>query len=1572
MEGRKILFLTVGCINYDCDINFYEPLKQIFSNVINYNYIEKIKQIGKESMNAEIIETVRKEKPDYVLLHTYQDQVEMKTLDTIGTLGTKVIAWFSDDHWRFEDYSRIVARHVFCSVTTDKHSVEKYAKLGLNVIKSQWASNQNYYKKIDAKFAYDVTFIGGGHGKRLENLLYLENRAVPITAFGKGFGKFVEFDDMIKIFNASKINLNFCGSSRNDGIKQIKGRVFEVPMCGGFLLTEYADGLEEYYQIGKEIECFENIAEAVEKISYYLKNDDKRMEIANCGYNRALKEHTWVKRLSAMFDELDRMQPEQPKISCTFSHQERKTNEPSGISHSDSESPRKRILLTTSAAPAQAPFSTKEKRPPIGIGFLISVLRNAGHEVSFIDNYLQPTNFLDTDYLWKNKIDYVGIYANTICFRDTLRMLHKLEHLRQTRKWVGKIIVGGPHTTVAADTIPDFVDYIVQGEGERAILDIADGKVTERIVNYPRIENLDALPMPAWDCFVNLPYDWSVKFFQDSPIFTMNTSRGCPFRCTFCSVCSVWGRKYTYFSAERIVSDIEHLIEHYGVKGIYFREDNFTLNKERLSKFCNLLIEKGIKISWACESRVSNLSRETVELMARAGAKGFYFGVESGSQRILDLLQKDITVEQIKNAFKWCHEFGVKAAASVVVGVPGETESDIRETAELLKQIEPDVVWPNVFVGIPDSSLYRFVLDNRLYQYIDDRGLVYLQGHNNRAKHYYGDGLNAYIPDNEKNKDMTDKPKISVLISVYNTEKFIEQALKSIYSQTYQDFEVIIIDDASTDRTSEILVKMKDSRTFIYRNSENIGLTKSLNIGLKLCRGEYIARMDADDISHPQRFEKQVKFLDENPNCTVLGCWCARIDSNGEICGAYDRRPTEPDGIKAGLLDGNCVAHGTAMLRRTSLIEVGGYNEKYMYSQDYDLWLRLSEIGEIRNMGEYLYKLRYWPGTISFAKAEAQNQYAELAMAEALHRRNGDKPAAEASNIEHCKQQSNSIPKFSVIMANYNNGGYIAEAIESVLNQTFKDWELIIIEDCSTDNSVAIINRYLDDKRIRLIQHERNRGYIAALKSGIANVQSEYFGILDSDDCLTKDAVETMYSHHVDFPDAGLIYSQFMCCHEDLAPRQIGFGAKIPAGKTNLDAHLVSAFRTFKMADYLKTSGYDEDILYAEDRDISYKMEEVTQLKFVDKCLYLYRELPSSQSHDTTKAFIGRLTREKAKINALIRRTLAKEQTNTLVSVIMPAYNAAEYITEAIESVLTQSYRNFELILIDDGSTDNTKDIIAGFKDERIEYFYQENSGLATTHNVGIKKSKGSFLIKLDSDDIMAPDFIARHLTEFEKYPETDLVYCDDHLIDEDGKSIRIIERPEYTNRKLLIRDLFRCGFPVVPFRTCIRRSVFDKIGFFDEQLDMAEDYDMMRRFVKKGLKIHHLRAALYLRRMTTDSLSRNFTARKAKSHFEVVERFADTFAPDELFPDVAWDRIAPERRQLHAKCLAAVTCLTIGQAYIKSNAPVYAQTAFEQACSKLRDCLEMAPGNRLVQQLLQKSEFVRHGYAETVQQAAC
>ena len=336
-------------------------------------------------------------------------------------------------------------------------------------------------------------------------------------------------------------------------------------------------------------------------------------------------------------------------------------------------------------------------------------------------------------------------------------------------------------------------------------------------------------------------------------------------------------------------------------------------------------------------------------------------------------------------------------------------------------------------------------------------------------------------------------------------------------------------------------------------------------------------------------------------------------------------------------------------------------------------------------------------------------------------------------------------------------------------------------------------------------------------------------------------------------------------------------------------------------------------------------------------------------------------------------QNLNHDRQGPLVSVVMPAFNASEYIAKAIESVLYQSDSNFELIIVDDGSTDNTKDIIAGFKDNRIKYFYKENAGASSARNLAIQESQGSFIIILDSDDMMAPDFIVRHITEFENNPEADLVYCDDCLIDEDGQASRVITRPEYTEREFLIRDLFRCGFPVVPFRTCIRRKVFDQIGLYDEDLRVAEDYDMMCRFIKDGMKIHHLNDALYLRRMVSNSLSRNPDVRNAECHFEVVGRFADTFAPEELFPNVDWEKITPEKRPLHGKCLIAETYMAIAADYMKSNSPkIYIKAVLDLAHDELSGCLEMEPDDQNIRRLLQQCESVKQKYDEPVNQIVC
>ena len=384
--------------------------------------------------------------------------------------------------------------------------------------------------------------------------------------------------------------------------------------------------------------------------------------------------------------------------------------------------------------------------------------------------------------------------------------------------------------------------------------------------------------------------------------------------------------------------------------------------------------------------------------------------------------------------------------------------------------------------------------------------------------------------------------------------------------------------------------------------------------------------MDANDVLMPERLEKEVEFLEKHRDYAVVGTFLKILNEDSEIISTLDK-PIEDTNIREFLKKDNCIAHGSAMIRKIYLLNVGlYYNEFIEKSQDYELWLRISEKYKMYNIPEYLYMWRNHNENISIKHRNEQKHFVEMTKVQA-------KWGREMKRVYYSNKS-----RFSVLMANYNNSEYITEAIQSILNQTFKDWELLIIDDCSTDNSLDIIKPYLSDERIRLIKNKNNLGYIKTLKKLIYESSAEFLGILDSDDVLTKDALEVMYNNHEKNPDYGFIYSQFICCDSKLNPESTGYCKSVPPDKTNLHCNCVSAFRTFKKKEYFKTEGFDEEILYAEDKDIIFKMEEVTKLLFVDKILYKQRVLPHSQGHHPQKKQIGLASFVLAKYKAFKRR----------------------------------------------------------------------------------------------------------------------------------------------------------------------------------------------------------------------------------------------------------------------------------------------------------------------------------------------
>jgi glycosyltransferase involved in cell wall biosynthesis len=225
---------------------------------------------------------------------------------------------------------------------------------------------------------------------------------------------------------------------------------------------------------------------------------------------------------------------------------------------------------------------------------------------------------------------------------------------------------------------------------------------------------------------------------------------------------------------------------------------------------------------------------------------------------------------------------------------------------------------------------------------------------------------------------LSEPPLISVVMAVYNEAKHLQSTLESIARQTSADFELIIVDDCSTDETWLVLNEIQHPRLRLHRNERNQGQTASLNTGIGMAAGRYIARHDAQDISAPERFAKQAAFLDAYADVALVGSQVEWIDSAGAVVREF-AYPTRYEAIVERMREKNSFGHGAVMIRRAALESVGLYREAFLLAQDYDLWLRISERFEVANLSEVLYRMRFSTRMASIARNGEQNAYAALA-----------------------------------------------------------------------------------------------------------------------------------------------------------------------------------------------------------------------------------------------------------------------------------------------------------------------------------------------------------------------------------------------------------------------------------------------------------------------------------------------------------------------------------------------------------------------------------------------------------------
>ncbi len=358
----------------------------------------------------------------------------------------------------------------------------------------------------------------------------------------------------------------------------------------------------------------------------------------------------------------------------------------------------------------------------LGLGYLAAVLEKNNYKVDVIDCQvlkLSPEDFRSE--ITKRQPNIVGVTSSTLTYKSALKLVKIAKEACPNCI----TIAGGPHVTFwdeqALQECPEL-DIIVRREGENTMLELAqrieaekpyhdvlgttcrkDGK-TVRNPDRPYIEDLDNLPFPA-------RHLWPMEKFRElEDVLYLTTSRGCVYWCEFCTTVRMHGRKYRMRTPKNVVDELELLHKTYGINKFTFCDDAFTVDQPRTEEICSEILKRNLKIQWNCGTRVDMITKDLLLKMKEAGCITVWFGVESGTQQVLDAMKKGITPELTIKVLGWVRELGLKPVPNVILGFPGETKKSAWKTIKFVEKIAPDDVgFYNVATPFPGTPMYDIV-----------------------------------------------------------------------------------------------------------------------------------------------------------------------------------------------------------------------------------------------------------------------------------------------------------------------------------------------------------------------------------------------------------------------------------------------------------------------------------------------------------------------------------------------------------------------------------------------------------------------------------------------------------------------------------------------------------------------------------------------------------------------------------------------------------------------------------------------------------------------------------------------
>lgn len=729
-------------------------------------------------------------------------------------------------------------------------------------------------------------------------------------------------------------------------------------------------------------------------------------------------------------------------------------------------------------------------------------------------------------------------------------------------------------------------------------------------------------------------------------------------------------------------------------------------------------------------------------------------------------------------------------------------------------------------------------------------------------------------------------PKVSIIIPVYNGENYVEEAIRSAINQTYDNIEILVINDGSKDNTENICMQYMDK--IKYFKKENGGVSTVLNLALEKMTGEYFSWLSHDDYYYPNKVEEEVKQIEDDR--TILMSDYGLIDENG-YC--YNKVVLSHEVVEMhhefALLKG-FVNGITLLIPKRAFDECGKFDETLRCGQDYEMWFRMMLKGyRFKHIPKVLACTRIHSNQVTNTSPRVKSEGNQLwinmmkdlpietkekinnteynfyrQMVKVLEETPYDEALMYAKNklkeLKNTSKMNNDDILVSVIMPFYDETeNILRRSIESVLKQTHKNIELIVINDNPELYDRKIIDNISNDARIIYIENSNNMGVSYSRNYGIEIAKGKYIAFLDGDDEFYQNKIEEQLNE-LELCQENISHTSYLRCSEKES-------TEINSGKLTeyiyrhciyncpIATPTVMIKKVFLEKNKIR---FNQNIGIGEDTCFWLDILTKTSIVGIDEPLTKVYTNETSAAYNTDKQIIGlgniveylrkneilqHYQFEISVIEGIYRDAIKYKNLQIVegytpkVSIIIPVHNGEKYISFAIDSALRQTYSNIEIIVVDYGSNDKTESICKKYR-EKIKYIREEEGGISSALNTGIRNMAGEFFSFLSFDSLYFPEKIESQIKYIEqnKLMNTKtILYSNYTVIDEKGKIKEKVSSNFITQNKdsayAITKNVTKLMTALIP------KLAFDDVKLFDKSLNYEYDYNFLFELYKKEYK---------------------------------------------------------------------------------------------------------------------------------------